>query len=185
MKSPLILLLTLFTFPALLVADELDGAKDGDIVRYYEIDFEFFSALFAKWLDQNQIDPNETAVLPRVNPRGLAEAIDIHLKKDQVFRHNIYLGRHILAVSIPEEEHRKLRTAYREILKKDMPTISADNLESLIKRHQETATKIDDPLDPFATTKSEQDSADQPATAPESKPEGKEKPKPESEVRPR
>lgn len=33
-------------------------------------------------------------------------------------------------------------------------------------------------------TKSEQDGAKQPATAPESKPEGKEKPKPESEVRP-
>ncbi|WP_276308395.1 hypothetical protein [Rubritalea profundi] len=30
----------------------------------------------------------------------------------------------------------------------------------------------------------QQDGADQPASAPESKPEGKEKPKPESEVRP-
>ena len=184
MKAPLILVLTLFTFPALLVADEVDVAKDGDIVRYYEIDFEFFSALYAKWLDQNQIDPNETEVLPRVNPRGLAEAIDIHVKKDQVFRHNIYLGRHILAVSVPKEDHRKLKTAYREILKKDIPTISADNLESLVKRHQEATTRIDDPTDPFAATKSEQGGADQPATAPESKPEGEKKTNPESEVRP-
>ena len=35
-----------------------------------------------------------------------------------------------------------------------------------------------------AITKAEQDGADQPATAPDSNPEGKEKPKPESEVRP-
>ena len=34
------------------------------------------------------------------------------------------------------------------------------------------------------TLKPQQDGADQPATAPESKPEGKEKPKPESEARP-
>lgn len=34
------------------------------------------------------------------------------------------------------------------------------------------------------TNRAEQDGADQPAAAPESKPEGDQKPKPESEVRP-
>jgi len=98
-----------------------------------------------------------------VNPRGLAETIGIHLNEGQVFRHNIYLGRHILAVSISKEEHRKLKSAYREFLKKDIPTISAKNLVNLVKRHQEAVTKTNnplDPFDPFGATKSESDPCD-------------------------
>jgi len=51
-----------------------------------------------------------------------------------------------------------------------------DKLEDYTRRIQATRDRI--------TKRAQQDGADQPATAPESKAEGKEKPKPESEVRP-
>ena len=122
-------------------------------VRYYEVEYPFLGALTEMWLKNNFYNTNtdENALSPRVNPRAALSEIGIEIDTGETFRHLSLLGRQILVVAVSAEEHGKLKKAYREIMKKEIPVLKPEDFYDLFERNQDEEIRNQDPNDPFST----------------------------------